>query len=169
MLAIGAALSFLDFISGSHPRLWILSGAVEAVILGLERDPQDYAGHKTAAIQALRQARADLGKAIREAMTSPPPPGAPDLRPETLPRSPSSSAHPMGPGSQRRETAAERRLRAALRVVGAVISLLEDDPQDYSGHKAAAVQDLLRAAQELEQAAQLARQAGPQPLAHGRR
>lgn len=40
---------------------------VEHVIAFLQRDPQDYAGYKTAAIQALQQARQDLEQAIQAA------------------------------------------------------------------------------------------------------
>jgi hypothetical protein len=40
---------------------------VDRVIAFLEHDPQDYAGYKTAAIQALRQARQDLEQAIQVA------------------------------------------------------------------------------------------------------
>jgi hypothetical protein len=40
---------------------------VDRVIAFLEHDPQDYASYKTAAVQALRQARQDLEQAIQVA------------------------------------------------------------------------------------------------------
>jgi hypothetical protein len=48
-------------------RLLAAEHMVDRVIAFLEHDPQDYAGYKTAAIQALRQARQDLEQAIQVA------------------------------------------------------------------------------------------------------
>jgi hypothetical protein len=130
----------------SDPSLSATMSLVERSIDTLQRARMDYDGHRAAAIGFLNDARADIASALKF-----------DNNRENNGQ-PVTSPAPQKPAGtdDTSQAASNARIRDARNMVANAIDNLQNDNHDYGGNRVKALEDLQKAASELDRALKFA-------------